>query len=90
MGQQGMANISAVAPGISSALLTTVVGLVVAIPSAVGSNKLNEKIRFLGIQMENFSEKFATAPAVLPLRIRSRPWHAAPPSAATARSASST
>ena len=59
MGKQGMANLSAVAPGISSALLTTVVGLVVAIPSAFGSNKLNEKIRFLSIQMENFSEKFA-------------------------------
>lgn len=59
MGKQGMANISAVAPGIASALLTTVVGLVVAIPSAFGSNKLNEKIRFLSIQMENFSEKFA-------------------------------
>ena len=59
MGKQGMANLSAVAPGISSALLTTVVGLIVAIPSAIGSNRLNEKIRFLGIQMENFSEKFA-------------------------------
>lgn len=59
MGKQGMANLSAVAPGISSALLTTVVGLIVAIPSAYGSNKLNEKIRFLGIQMENFSDKFA-------------------------------
>ncbi|HQQ61018.1 MAG: hypothetical protein GX634_08900 [Lentisphaerae bacterium] len=59
MGRQGMANLSAVAPGISSALLTTVVGLVVAIPSAYGSNKLNEKIRFLGIQMENFADKFA-------------------------------
>jgi biopolymer transport protein TolQ len=60
MGKQGGANISAVAPGIASALLTTVVGLVVAIPSAYGSNKLNEKIRFLGIQMENFADKFAT------------------------------
>ncbi|NLG34152.1 MAG: hypothetical protein GX548_02230 [Lentisphaerae bacterium] len=60
MGQQGMANLSTVAPGVSSALLTTVVGLLVAIPSAIGCNKLNEKIRFLGIQMENFSETFAT------------------------------
>lgn len=60
MGQQGTPNISAVAPGISSAMLTTVVGLLVAIPSAVGCNKLNEKIRFLGIQLENFSEEFAT------------------------------
>ena len=61
MGQQGAANISAVAPGIASALLTTVVGLIVAIPSAIGNNKLNEKIRFLGIQMENFADKFATS-----------------------------
>ena len=60
MGKQGMANLSAVAPGISSALLTTVVGLVVAIPSAYGSNKLNEKIRFLSIQLENFVDKFTT------------------------------
>ncbi len=60
MGKQGMANLSAVAPGISSALLTTVVGLIVAIPSAFGSNKLNEKIRFLSVQMENFTDKFAT------------------------------
>jgi biopolymer transport protein TolQ len=60
MGQQGTPNISAVAPGISSAMLTTVVGLLVAIPSALGCNKLNEKIRFLGIQLENFSEEFAT------------------------------
>ena len=60
MGQQGAANITAVAPGIASALLTTVVGLIVAIPSAIGNNKLNEKIRFIGIQMENFSDKFAT------------------------------
>lgn len=59
MGQQGMANLSAVAPGIASALLTTVVGLIVAIPSAFGSNKLNEKIRFLGVQLENFADKFA-------------------------------
>jgi len=60
MAEQGSPNIAAVAPGVSSALLTTVVGLVVAIPSAFGSNKLNEKIRFIGIQMENFSEAFAT------------------------------
>ena len=60
MGQHGTPNIAAVAPGISSAMLTTVVGLLVAIPSAIGCNKLNEKIRFLGIQMENFPEEFAT------------------------------
>ena len=60
MAIQGSANLSEAAPGISSALLTTIVGLIVAMPSAYGCNKLNEKIRFLSIQMENFIEKFAT------------------------------
>ena len=60
MGMQGAANLSAVAPGISSAMLTTVIGLAVAIPSALGSNRLNERIRFIGVQLENFADKFAT------------------------------
>lgn len=60
MGQQGMANLSAVAPGIASALLTTVVGLVVAIPTAFGSNYLASRIQFLCIQLENFPDKFAS------------------------------
>lgn len=60
MAKQGSANLSEAAPGISSALLTTIVGLVVAIPSAYGCNKLNEKIRFLSIQLENFVDKFTT------------------------------
>ena len=60
MAKQGSANLSEAAPGISSALLTTIVGLIVAMPSAYGCNKLNEKIRFLSIQLENFIEKFAT------------------------------
>jgi biopolymer transport protein TolQ len=60
MGQQGMANLSAVAPGIASAMLTTVVGLVVAIPTAFGSNYLASRIQFLCIQLENFPDKFAS------------------------------
>ena len=60
MGQEGMANLSAVAPGIASALLTTVIGLVVAIPSALGSNALAARIQFLCIQLENFPDKFAS------------------------------
>ena len=59
MGAQGMANLSAVAPGVSSALLTTVIGLLVAMPSAYGCNKLNDHIRFLGVQLENFTDTFA-------------------------------
>ena len=60
MGKQGMANLSAVAPGIASALLTTVVGLLVAIPTALGSNHLANRIQFLCVQLENFPDKFAS------------------------------
>ena len=59
MGLNGAANLQAMAPGMSSAMLTTFIGLVVAIPSAVGVNKLNSEIRFLSIQLENFPERLA-------------------------------
>jgi len=57
MAVQGMANLSAVAPGIAGALLTTVVGLLVAIPSSVGYNLLTGRIRELAVQMDNFSQE---------------------------------
>lgn len=58
MAVKGMANLSAVAPGISGALLTTVVGLLVAIPSSIGYNMLAGRIRTLAVQMDNFSQEF--------------------------------
>ena len=58
MAEQGSANLSAVAPGISAALLTTVVGLLVALPSAIGYNLLTHKIRVLTVQMDNFAQEF--------------------------------
>ncbi|MDZ4198499.1 MAG: MotA/TolQ/ExbB proton channel family protein [Kiritimatiellia bacterium] len=60
MALRGSANISAVAPGISSALLTTVVGLLVAIPSTVGYNLLAGRIRKLSVQMDNFGQEFVS------------------------------
>lgn len=54
----GMATMAAVAPGVSGALLTTVVGLVVALPSAIGYNFLTGKIRRINIIMEHFSQEF--------------------------------
>lgn len=54
----GSANLSAVAPGISGALLTTVVGLIVAIPSAIGYNLLTSRIRQIAVQMDNFAQEF--------------------------------
>jgi biopolymer transport protein TolQ len=60
MANSGSANLSAVAPGISAALLTTVIGLLVAIPSTIGYNLLAGRIRKLAVQMDNFSQEFAS------------------------------
>lgn len=58
MAQSGSVLLSEVAPGISGALLTTVVGLLVALPSLVGYNLLNGRMQQLGLEMENFSDEF--------------------------------
>jgi len=58
MAVTGNAALSAVAPGISGALLTTVVGLLVALPSAIGYNLLTSRIRQLAVQMDNFAQEF--------------------------------
>ncbi len=58
MAVSGAANLSTVAPGISAALLTTVVGLLVALPSSIGYNLLTGRIRQLAVQMDNFSQEF--------------------------------
>jgi len=59
MANSGSALLSAVAPGIAGALLTTVVGLLVALPSSIGYNMLTTRIRRLAVQMDNFSQEFA-------------------------------
>ena len=61
MAAAGSATLSAVAPGIAGALLTTVVGLLVALPSAIGYNLLTTRIRRLAVQMDNFAQEFGTA-----------------------------
>jgi biopolymer transport protein TolQ len=54
LAEKGRADISALAPGVSGALLTTVAGLVVAIPAAVGYNGLVVRIQRLTRQMDDF------------------------------------
>jgi biopolymer transport protein TolQ len=61
MATTGTAMLSAVAPGISGALLTTVVGLLVALPSSIGYNMLTSRIRRMSVQMDNFSQEFTGA-----------------------------
>ena len=54
----GKSDFAALAPGVAGALLTTVAGLVVAIPSLIGYNLLNANIRQQTTQMDNFAESF--------------------------------
>ncbi len=49
--------ITNVAPGIASALLTTVAGLFVSIPSAVGYNFLGERVHRQTVDLENFTDE---------------------------------
>jgi biopolymer transport protein TolQ len=52
---QGSASLAALAPGVSGALITTVTGLVVAIPAMFGHNFLITTIRAMIVEMENFA-----------------------------------
>lgn len=54
----GKADFTALAPGVAGALLTTVAGLIVAIPSLIIYNWLTGMIRSLTVQMDNFTEAF--------------------------------
>jgi biopolymer transport protein TolQ len=57
MAQAGKPDISTLAPGISGALLTTVLGLVVAIPSLIGYNYITFYIKQITVFMDNFVEE---------------------------------
>ena len=57
MGAQNTVLLSAIAPAISSALLTTVIGLLVAIPCAIFYNSLAGKIRQINNDMEGFADE---------------------------------
>ncbi len=52
---QGNVALSALAPGISTALMTTVAGLVAAIPANVSYNHFANKVKALTSQMDSFS-----------------------------------
>ena len=54
----GKPDFTALAPGVAGALLTTVAGLIVAIPSLVGYNCLTSAIRTMTVTMDNFTEEF--------------------------------
>ena len=57
MGTSGSANLATIAPSISSALVTTVVGLLVAIPGVMAHTRLSESIRSVSSEMEGFADE---------------------------------
>jgi biopolymer transport protein TolQ len=56
----GSANLAAMAPGVSGALITTVTGLLVAIPAMFGYNFLVTSIRSLMVQNDNFGAELSS------------------------------
>ena len=57
MGTAGSANLATIAPSISAALVTTVVGLIVAIPGVIFFNIMNSRIRNITSDMEGFADE---------------------------------
>lgn len=54
----GSTNIGAVAPGVAEALITTVVGLAVAIPAVIGYNHYVSRLNLVQGEMQGFSSEF--------------------------------
>jgi biopolymer transport protein TolQ len=58
---QGTANITAVAPGIAEALITTVTGLAVAIPAVIGYNHFASRLGLFAGELQGFANEFIGA-----------------------------
>jgi len=60
VGQQQSAALETMAPGVSAALITTVAGLVVAIPSMFGYNLLVHRLRVQTVELDNFAQELVS------------------------------
>src|SRR5215469_3282734 len=58
--QAGSATLAAMAPGVAAALITTVAGLVVAIPSMFGYNSLVHNLRTFTVGLDNFAQELVS------------------------------
>ena len=54
------ADLATMAPGVSAALITTVAGLLVAIPSMFGYNWLVHNLRVLTVELDNFAQELVS------------------------------
>jgi len=57
---KGEATLANMAPGVAAALITTVAGLLVAIPSMFGYNWLVHNLRVMTVQLDNFAQELAS------------------------------
>ena len=57
----GKATLTAMAPGVSAALITTVTGLLVAIPAMFGYNWLITTLRGVVVELDNYTAELASA-----------------------------
>jgi len=57
---QGAASLAAMAPGVSAALITTVAGLLVAIPSMFAYNYLVHNLRAFTVGLDNFAQELVS------------------------------
>jgi hypothetical protein len=55
------ATLAALAPGVTTALVTTVLGLLVACPSLLGYNGLVNRIRGMVVRLDNFASELSAA-----------------------------
>jgi biopolymer transport protein TolQ len=58
--QTGSASLTTMAPGVAAALITTVAGLLVAIPSMFGYNWLVHTLRVLTVELDNFAQELVS------------------------------
>lgn len=56
----GKATLQELAPGVSAALVTTVAGLLVAIPSMFGYNWLVHNLRVMTVELDNFAQELVS------------------------------
>ena len=57
---KGKADLATMAPGVAAALITTVAGLIVAIPSMFGYNWLVHNLRVLTVELDNFAQELVS------------------------------
>ena len=57
---KGKADLATMAPGVAAALVTTVAGLLVAIPSMFGYNWLVHNLRVMTVELDNFAQELVS------------------------------